>query len=47
MDVENSMVVDWLWGEIEYGVPNKTRLKRGRQAYEAEEREDREDEYIV
>lgn len=45
--IENKMVVDWAWDEIEYGVPNKAWLKRERQAYEEEEREDRENEYIV
>ncbi|MBD5543760.1 MAG: hypothetical protein HDR01_05850 [Lachnospiraceae bacterium] len=44
--IENKMVVDWAWDEIEYGIPNKRRLNRERQAYEAEEREDREDELI-
>lgn len=38
--IENRMVVDSEWGEIEYGMPNKARMNRQRQAYEAEERED-------
>lgn len=42
--IENRMVVDSEWNEIEYGVPNRARLKRERQAYEEEEREDGEDE---
>lgn len=42
--LENRMVMDEEWGEIEYGVPNKRRLKREKQAYEEAEREDREDE---
>jgi len=45
--IENRMVVDWVWDEIEYGIPNRHRLKRERQAYEEAEREDRENEYIV
>ena len=45
--IENKMVLDWPWDEIEYGVPNKRRLKRERQAYEEVEREDKENEYIV
>lgn len=42
--IENKMVVDWAWGEIEYGVPSKARMNRERQAYEEAEREDMEDE---
>lgn len=42
--IENRMVIDSEWEEIEYGVPSRTRLKRERQAYEEAEREDREDE---
>lgn len=42
--IENKMVLDWPWDETEYGVPNKLRLKRQRQAYEESEREDMEDE---
>lgn len=34
--IENSMVVDWWWDEIEYGVPDKRRLKRERETYEDE-----------
>lgn len=45
--IENRMVVDSEWDEAEYGVPNKHRLKRERQAYEEAEREDVENEYIV
>ena len=45
--IENKMVLDWPWDEIEYGVSNKRRLKRERQAYEEAEREDRENEYII
>lgn len=43
-ELENRMVIDEEWNEIEYGIPSRTRLKRERQAYEEEEREDREDE---
>ena len=45
-EIENKMVVDWVWDELEYGVPNRTRMKRERQAYEEAEREDRECELI-
>ncbi|MCI9201479.1 MAG: hypothetical protein HFI03_14015 [Lachnospiraceae bacterium] len=45
--IENKMVVDWVWNENEYGLPSRTRLKRERQAYRKAEREDRENEYIV
>ncbi len=46
-EIENKMVLDWPWDEEEYGVPDRRRLKRIRQAYEEAEREDRENEYIV
>lgn len=46
-ELENRMMINSEWNEIEYGVPNKRRLKRERQAYEEAEREDRENEYIV
>lgn len=42
--IENPMVLDWWWGEEEYGIPDKRRLKRERQAYEEAEREDMGDE---
>ena len=38
--IENKMVVDWAWDEIEYGVPSRRRIKKERQAYEEAERED-------
>ena len=38
--VENRMVVDSEWGEIEYGVPSPNRLRREREAYEQAEREE-------
>ena len=41
--IENRMVVDSEWGEIEYGVPNKKRLQRERRIYDEIEMED-EDE---
>ena len=44
--IENKMVVDWAWDEVEYGVPNKRRLKRLMQDYESEERGYREDEFV-
>lgn len=31
--IENCMVVDAEWDEIEYGVPDRRRLKRQGQAY--------------
>lgn len=46
-EIENRMIVDGEWDEIEYRIPNKNRLKRLRQAYEESEGEEREDEYIV
>lgn len=39
-EVDNIMVCDWWWDEIEYGVKHKTRLERERDAYEEAERED-------
>lgn len=44
--IENKMVVDWAWDEVEYGVPNKRRLKRLMQDYEDEERGEREYESL-
>lgn len=44
-EIENSMIEDWWWGETEYGVPDKRRLKRQREAYEATERGE-EDEFV-
>ena len=38
--IENSMVVDGYWNEIEYGVPSSNRLRREREAYEQAEREE-------
>lgn len=40
INVENPMVVDWYWNEIEYGVPSPSRLRRIREAYEQAEREE-------
>lgn len=37
--IENKMVVDLVWNEIEYGVPSRRHIKRERQAYEEAERE--------
>lgn len=37
--IENSMVEDWHWNEIEYGVPNKSRMERERIIYDEEEME--------
>lgn len=41
--IENSMVVDWWWGEIEYGVPDKSRLRREKRNYDEAEMEDEEE----
>lgn len=41
--IENSMVVDWHWNEIEYGVSNKARLRKERENYDREEMEDEEE----
>ena len=38
--IENSMVVDWYWDEIEYGVPNKSRLERERRTFDEMEMEE-------
>ena len=38
--IENHMVVDSHWNEVEYGVPMSSRLTKERQAYEDAERED-------
>lgn len=43
-EIENPMIVDAWWGETDYGVPDKHRLKKLRQAYEEAESEDRENE---
>lgn len=40
--IENRMVVDHEWDEIEYGIPNKERLRRTREIYDAEERGEEE-----
>lgn len=37
--IENRMVVDSEWDEIEYGVKHKTHLERQREAYDEAERE--------
>lgn len=38
--IENRMVIDSEWGEIEYRMPSSNRMKRERQAFEEAERED-------
>lgn len=40
--IENRMVVDSEWDEIEYGVPNKKRLERERRIYDEIELEEEE-----
>ena len=44
--VENRMVVDSEWDEIEYGVPCRRTLKRKRRNYDLEELEDNQNEFI-
>ncbi len=39
-EVENRMVVDSEWDEVEYGVPSRHRITRMRQSYEEAVRED-------
>lgn len=43
-EIENRMVVESEFDEIEYKIPNKKRIKRIRRDYEEAEREDRENE---
>ena len=46
--IENRMVVDSEWEELEYGIPNKDRIEKQRRSYEEEEYGWRlENEYIV
>lgn len=45
--IENKMLVDWYWNEIEYGVPKSNRMKRERQAYEQAEREEKHEQHII
>lgn len=40
--IENRMVIDSEWNEIEYGVPNKSRLERERRIYDEEEMKEEE-----
>ena len=40
--IENRMVVDSEWGEIEYGVPDRGRLRNQRRNYDLEEMEEEE-----
>lgn len=40
--IENRMVVDSEWIEIEYGVPDKSRLERERRNYDEVEMEEDE-----
>ncbi len=39
--IENSMVVDSWWNEIEYGVPYSIRLRREREIHDQIEREEK------
>lgn len=45
--IENRMVVDSEWDEIEYGVKHQNRYQRQREAYEQAEREEKRNEYII
>ena len=38
--IENRMVEDWCWGEIECGVPDKSRLRREKRNYDEAEMEE-------
>ena len=40
--IENKTVVDSYWDEIEYGVPNRSRIRREMRNYEEAEMEDEE-----
>ena len=40
--IENRMVIDSEWDEIEYGVPNKSRLERERRTFDEMEMEEDE-----
>ena len=44
--IENRMVVDSEWDEIEYGVPSRRRLQQQRRNYDLEELEDNENDFI-
>ena len=44
--IENRMLVDSEWDEIEYGVPRRRTLKRKRRNYDLEELEDNQNEFI-
>ena len=35
--IENHMIVDSFWDEIEYGIPSKARLRREKQIIDEEE----------
>ena len=41
--IENPMVVNWWWGEIEYGIPDKSRLRREKKNYDEAEMEEEEE----
>lgn len=46
--IENRMVVDEEWGEIEYGVPDKDRFTKTRRIYEElEYGNDEDDEWFL
>ena len=41
--IENHMVIDSVFDEVEYGIKHKTRYEREREAFEEAEREDFKD----
>jgi hypothetical protein len=38
--IENHMIIDSFWDEIEYGIPSKARLRREKQNYDLDELEE-------
>lgn len=42
INIENRMLIDSEWGEIEYGVPDRGRLRKQRRNYDMEEMEEEE-----
>lgn len=38
--IENHMIVDSFWDEIEYGIPSKARLRREKRNYDLAELEE-------
>lgn len=42
INIENRMLIDSEWNEIEYGVPDRGRLRNQRRNYDMEEMEEEE-----